>query len=355
MARKNLLKTLTAFLLIAVFFIQSSSQIFATFNDYNRANDLLVDPSIWVAEVLAIQEEMLREVEEQQANFDILHSNFSAPLVDFEKPELVFGMTIEAFEALGYEEQREIIGLDQLTERIMDYYQRYGYLPTMEQFVAHPARARELTFISPEESVGVFRAMGFNVPAFEVSRAAAGIGGLVGVFVPVIQVIALVVGATIVAVAGLALVGEILNIRRFEISNILATMVNSSAWDRRVAENAASQTAAFANARNSGWRHFAARAINTPGGGILISPVGITNEQAIGLLSTTTLNSHTFSITRGDAGVVARAAASRAGGIALHHNAHTGGGRYPLNRPHYNVVHPRNAIFPDGFNAHAWY
>ena len=305
-------------------------------------------PENWVPYVLAIQESTFAAFEESLviARSDIVESearNFTPVCTEIIESQIIYGMPIDVFNAMTLSKQAEIRNLEVLAASIFDFYTAYGFFPTQDEFVSYhslgvsasssrsdfpiiPMSTCELT-----QAVSIFQQMGIWVSNFAVSLAAARIGTIaaIGAAIPIIQVVALVVGTTIV-------VGGIMLGLAAAYANMMAIswelhwmMAHTSAWDRAVAENTIRQTRAIQNARLSGFQHFAAQRHWGPGGGVLIL-WPITRELAITAMSG---GADTFSTSRPLAHSLAMVLSTQVR-LDWGHRLY----KYPLNLPHYHPI-----------------
>lgn len=346
--KKSILSKAVMFLLVAIFLTQPTL-LFASHNHEQSINDMISDPSIWVNEVLAIQEQMLREAEEFHARNSVHESDSITPFnfnlhgsSSFYEPELIHGLRAWEFESLAIEVQEELANLDYLAELIVLFYKSYGFIPDAEEFFASYGSRSSIT---ANDASRIFAELGFLVQSFAVSASAAWIGIRIGLVaaIPVAQVVALVTGVTIIS-GGLllAIIGAYANAHA--IAHELRTMVGSDAWRTEVAVNNIAQTQAFDRARNSGHTHFIASRTNTPGGGVLIGHQIDVFSATARLTFPEPFVRDVFSVSMEAAGGIARAAVEVLGhghSWVLHpgHNLVN----QPLNRPHFNVfrISPR--------------
>jgi hypothetical protein len=336
MFKKRLLGKFTAFVLIVAVFATSTIPAFA--QGQGGLDDFTIDPNCWMMSALIQQEEVLRSIEAFWADFDA--PEIVLPLafgVEYECHDLVFGMTQSQFNELPPEIQQEIAGLEMLATLIFDYYQKHGYFPTEEEFMASLSPRARMD-ITMNDGVNIFRQLGQTVSSFSLASVAAYIGAVVGKFtaIPIMQVVALATGVTLIA-AGLVLVIAVAYTNVIRISNAMAGML-SSTWSPAHTRNAILLTQAMVHAKNSGFRIFQAIPFNGPGGGVLIGSPFHTPEAAAQWHS---WGQDTFSITATDAFAVVMA--SRAFGPAhfttfIHGSEiHTSNLRV-LNQPHFHIT-----------------
>lgn len=337
----KLKKTILSLLLIIVFSTQNLLVVHAGVRTNTDINTLFSDPSIWVPEVLEIQEQMLLEADIFWADSEIdRHSEIDRYNVfvpfdtfsNFNDDDLIFGLSLEVFEELPTEIQQEIVGLEILASQIFAYYEEHGYFPSEDEFFTSPTQ-RAMPITGQEASL-IFGSLGFTVSAFSVSSMAAWIGSTIGIAsaIPIVQVVALAIGATIL-VGGIVLAIHVAYSNRHLIADNIGFMVGSG-WSVAVAQNAITQTRDLTIARTSGHQHFLAQRTWRPGGGIIIGPPVSLAAASSRIVS----HGDTFSINQSLAAAVANGAITiRGPGHAMRLDPAHQTISMPLNLPHFNI------------------
>jgi len=296
MYRRLILK-ITAILLVVIFSTQSSvtmlsartedngfiiaSELNISLDAFNAwtmdTPDLGSCPEIWVAQVLAMQEHSLAVFEEILLHADVVYNHHDigdrSRFGDNYQIDLMYSIFADSINVIPYEQQQEIASIEWMAEEIFQFYQRYGFFPDEEEFMASVLLgARAAIPIDPSTAVTIFQQLGFFVTQFAVSTAAARIGSIIGLgaAIPVVQVVALVTGAAIIS-GGIVIVMAIAAANAHAISWEINRMLNSNMWDPEIANRAVVQAQMIVAATQSGFRHFAATRFNGPGGGIVIN------------------------------------------------------------------------------------
>ena len=271
----------TALLLMLVFILQSTSILLANDSISNTDNPF-ADPAIWVPIVLEMQEQMLREADDFWANSELSRYGVDLPRelqVNYCDNDLIFGMRTAEFASLAPEIQLEIEFMELLAAIIFDYYMQNGYWLDKNSFSASlsaentASLANVAPFMTANDASLLFQEKGFQVSALAVAAQAAWIAVKVGLMaaIPVIQVVALAVGATIL-VGGLIAAIHSAFTNRSAIAGNMGNMLGSM-WSRQLAENTIVQARDLAISRNSGFIHFIAlRLFDRVGGGIIVGP-----------------------------------------------------------------------------------
>lgn len=336
--KKMLLNQKVVAIILSITFLTQSTLL--SYGNVTSDSDMFSDPTMWVPHVLAIHAE-LDQMKDftgslPQAFHDI-PTEMQEP-VFFEDVAVISGMLADEFLALPDELQREIVELDILAAMLFDFYSTYGFFPEEDEFMsalADSPQGRAMT-ITAAQSVTTFSNMGFTVTSFAVSQMAAWIATTIGLVaaLPVVQIVAIAAGSTIIVGGGILLATTVANRERGLISSQMGGMLGT-AWSRTIGENAIRQTAELAEAKRNGSNHFMATRFGGAGGGIAIGAPLVSEASAIAWLLT---RGDTFSRTQQLAFNMTLAAARTVAPDAvpqmdLAHNTVN----QPLNRAHYHV------------------
>lgn len=352
----RLLKKFMATLLVVVLFSQST--LFALtpnigYTDEHTVVNAIIDPSIWVAEILEIQAEMLESWGYWEATREPLNeaivSAMSVNVLD--EVDVIHGMSSEAFENLPTGIQHEIVHIDMLAAMIFNFYEQYGFFPDEDEFSDYLSRRRNSMTI--DDTVLMFLLKGFQTTAFAVANAIAQIGAGIGLAfpIPAIQAVALVAGTTIVAGGGILLAMAATVFFSAQIAQTLHWMLaNNPGWNPAIAQANIWQTDMVDQARRSGHEHFRARRALVPSGGIVIGHPFNNIAEAAGHLAMGQ-GHDTFSSSFALAGAVATA--STGFQPYLDRNPHNSTNQ-PLNLPHFHPLRGTNSS-RDRISSHAWF